>query len=61
MPDRHGVTQNYQSSKLPDDVKDPVNTIISGIMALATKASNWNRDLDSSGSSLIFPENCILS
>lgn len=61
MPDRHDVTQNYQSSKLPDDVKDPVNTIISGIMALATKASNSNRDLDSSGGNLTFPENCILS
>ena len=55
MPNQYHMTENLRDYKLPVDLQGLVNTVISGIMALATRAANSNSDSNSLGGILILP------
>jgi len=47
------LAENTRYHGLPADLQDLVDTLISGIMALATRAANSNSDSNSLGGILI--------
>ena len=53
MVNIYDVTGNRRNPGIPDDIQDLVNSIVSGIMALAARAANSNSDSNSLGGILI--------
>ncbi len=53
MRNQYHMAENLRDYELPVDLQDLVNTVINGIMALATRAANSNSDSNSLGGVLI--------
>ncbi len=49
MRNQYHMAENLRDYELPVDLQDLVNTVINGIMALATRAANSNSDSNSLG------------
>ena len=55
MPNQYHIAENLRDYELPVDLRDLVNTVISGIMTLATRAANSNTDSNSVGGTSLTP------
>jgi hypothetical protein len=44
MVNHHDVMENMRNLQVPDDPRDLVNSMVSGLMALAARAANSNSD-----------------
>jgi len=53
MLKQYHKVENIRSNELPNDIQNLVNTLVSGIMALATRVANSNSDSNSLGGILI--------